>query len=247
MTFIRRILEVISKLNSPRYFDRHGCNQLRQRIQKARDYPFNRNAILLFHSELLDKQLPVSTSTLAGTSSTVSALPPVRIYTFQKCYVTHNLGKFFQEPGRLLQMKIQQRVWFDGSRILVMIGNLSPWGNTRWQVLSSNSTPSKFLDQLLSISHPYLHYKVQTYMQLVVVLQSRVRVVAQFLTPMYTNTFQTIVKRPSRARVLTSEECWSRNKLKKEGERNSEQKQKGLKKEGRRKRQKSWRRSQKAW
>ena len=145
MTFIRRILEVISKLNSPGYFDRHGCNQLQQRIQKARDCPFNRNAILLFHSELLDKQLPLSTSTLAGTSSTVSALPPLRIYTFQKCYVTHNLGKFFQEAGRLLQTKIQQRVWFDGSRILAMIGNLSPWGNTRWQVLSSNSTPKQSL------------------------------------------------------------------------------------------------------
>ena len=37
MTFIRRILEVITKPNSPGYFDRHGCNQLWQRIQKARD------------------------------------------------------------------------------------------------------------------------------------------------------------------------------------------------------------------
>ena len=56
------------------------------------------------------------------------------------------------------------------------------------------------------------------------------RVVAQFLTPTYTNTFQTIVKRPSGARVLTSEECWSRNKLKKEGERNSRAKAKGAEK-----------------
>ena len=54
--------------------------------------------------------------------------------------------------------------------------------------------------------------------------------VAQFLTPTYTNTFQTIVKRPSVARVLTSEECWSRNKLKKEGERNSREKAKGAEK-----------------
>ena len=48
-------------------------------FRKAGVYPFTRNAILLFHSELLDKQLPASTSTSAGTSSTVSALPPARI------------------------------------------------------------------------------------------------------------------------------------------------------------------------
>ena len=35
-------------------------------LRKARVYPFNRNAISLSHSELLDKQLP---------ASTVSALP----------------------------------------------------------------------------------------------------------------------------------------------------------------------------
>ena len=107
--------KVISKLNFSGIFRQAWLQSIMAEnicggFRKAGVYPFTRNAILLFHSELLDKQLPASTSTLAGTSSTVSALPPVRIYTFQKCYVTHNLGKFFQEAGRLLQMKIQQRV-----------------------------------------------------------------------------------------------------------------------------------------
>ena len=39
-----------------------------------------------------------------------------------------------------------------------------------------------------------------------------------------------LVKRPSGARVLTSEECWSRNKLKKERERKSRAKAKGAEK-----------------
>ena len=104
-------------------------------FQKAGVYPFNRNAI-----SLCDSELPASTSTSAGASSIVSApLPPPQLGYLQKCYVTHNLGKyvkFFQGAGRLLQTKVQQRVWFDGSRILALVGNLSPWNHTHWQVQS---------------------------------------------------------------------------------------------------------------
>ena len=63
--------KVISKLNLSRMFWQAWLQSIMAEnicggLRKARVYPFNRNAISLSHSELLDKQLP---------ASTVSALP----------------------------------------------------------------------------------------------------------------------------------------------------------------------------